>query len=137
MPRLLIVVVACSLIIMGVSQVALRFFGESAVATITSIRREGGERSDGKSGRYTYSIGYIFTLPHGDKMVGFAKEIRDGVYLKADGSSTRAVRYFSLFPRINALESDTGVGLGQVTLVLTGLFLLYFVRIVSRGPTGR
>lgn len=133
MPRLLIVVVACGLIVMGISQIALRFVGESAMATITSIRREGGERSDGRSGRYTYAIGYVFTLPSGESVPGFAKEIRDGVYLKADGSSVRTVRYFSFLPRINALETDTGLGWGQVTLVLTGFFLLYFVRIAARG----
>lgn len=134
MPRLLIVVVAYGLIIMGISQIALRFFGDPAVATITSMRREGGERSDGKSGRYTYAIGYVFTLPNGDKVEGFAKEIGAGVYLKADGSSVRAVRYFSRLPRIKALESNTGLGLGQVTLVLAGLFLPYSVRVVSKEP---
>lgn len=119
-PRILITLLGIGLIFMGASQAILGFVGESASAVITNIRREGGERADGKSGRYTYSIGYTFALPDGKEISGFAKRVGDSVYLKADGTSTVRVRYFSVFPHINAMERDAELGAGQVVLMITG-----------------
>jgi len=49
---------------MGVSQASLGFVGESAPAVITYIRREGGERTEGKPGRYTYNAMSVTHLPY-------------------------------------------------------------------------
>ena len=68
-------------------------------------------------GRYTYNISYTFTLPDGKDVNGFTKHIGDSVYLKADGTSTVRVRYFTAFPYINAMERDTGLGAEQVVFV--------------------
>lgn len=111
---------------MGTSEIVLGFIGKSTSAIITDIRREGGERTDGKSGRYTYNISYSFTLPNGEKINGYTKKIGDSVYLKPDGTSTVRVKYLPKFPFINAMEKDTGVGIGQIILNLTGVFLIYF-----------
>lgn len=126
-PRILITILGIAIILMGVSQIILGVVGKSAPAVITSIRREGGERADGKPGRYTYSIGYTFTITDGSKIDGFSKKISDSVYLKPDGTSIVRVRYLPDFPYINAMEQDTGLGAGQITLIIAGIFLIYFM----------
>ena len=114
-------------IVWGLTTVALGLFGEKETAVITDIRREGGERNEVKGGRYTYNISYTFTLPGGKNISGYSKLIGNAVFLKADGKSKTAVRYFSFFPAINALEQDTKPGLGQLILVATGCFLIYVI----------
>jgi hypothetical protein len=62
LPRILIALLGTALILWGAGRIALGIIGEPETAIITHIRREGGERTDGKSGRYTYNISYTFTL---------------------------------------------------------------------------
>jgi len=126
-PRILITLLGIGLIFMGMSQAILGFTGKSASAVVTSVRREGGERTDGKPGRYTYNISYTFTLPDGKEVNGFTKHIGDSVYLKADGTSTVRVRYFPVFPYINAMERDAGLGVGQVVLMIAGGVLIFLL----------
>jgi len=133
-PRILITLLGIGLIFMGASQAILGFAGKSASAVVTDIRREGGERTDGKPGRYTYNISYTFALPDGKKINGFTKKIGDSVYLKADGTSTVRVRYFPVFPCISAMERDAGLGAGQVVLMIAGGFLIFFI---NRRKGGR
>lgn len=126
-PRILITLLGICLIFMGMSQAVLGFIGKSTSAVITDIRREGGERTDGKPGRYTYNISYAFTLPDGKEIDGFTKHIGDSVYLKADGTSTVRVRYFPAFPFINAMERDAGLGAGQAVLMIAGGLLIFLM----------
>jgi hypothetical protein len=112
---------------MGASDIILGFAGKSTYAIITDIRREGGERTDGKPGRYTYNISYTFTLPDGEEVNGFTKRIGDSVYLKADRTSTVRIRYYPAFPYINALEQDAGFGLRQLILTFAGGTLFFLI----------
>lgn len=125
--RIFLTVVGAALILVGISNIALGIAGRRTTAVVTSIRREGGERTDGKPGRYTYSIGYTFTLPDGRKINGASKRISDSVYLKADGSSTARVRYFEAFPYLSAMETDTGLGLGQMVMIVIGAGVIAMV----------
>ena len=68
LPRILITLLGFGLIFMGMSQAILGFAGKSALAVITDIRREGGERAEAVSNRYTYNISYPFTLPGGKEV---------------------------------------------------------------------
>jgi hypothetical protein len=124
-PRVLISLLGIALILTGTGRVILGFAGESATARITDVRREGGERSDGRPGRYTYNIAYTFSLPDGRIIDGFTKRIGDAVYSKADGMSTAPVRYFSVFPLFNAPEEETGFRAGQIVLIAAGAFLVF------------
>lgn len=135
-PRILITLLGIGLIFMGASQAILGFAGKSASAIVTDIRREGGERTDGKPGRYTYNISYTFTLPDGKGINGFTKKIGDSVYLKADGTSTVRIRYFPVFPYINVMERDAGLGAGQVVLMIVGGFLIFFINRRKGGRNG-
>lgn len=131
-PRILITLIGIALIATGLSEIILGFGGESAEAVVTDIRREGGERTDAIPGRYTYTIGYTFSLSDGRAANGVAKKIGGAVYLKADGKSTVPVRYFSVLPQINALERDTGLGAGQLIMIFAGGFLVFFMN-TKRG----
>ena len=125
--RFFISLLGFAFIAWGLTTVTLGLFGEKEIATITNIRREGGERNEVIRGRYTYIISYTFTLPGGKNISGSTRQIGDAVFLKADGKSTTAVRYFSSFPAINSLEQDTKPGFGQMILVATGCFLIYII----------
>lgn len=132
-PRILITLLGIAFILMAAFEIALGITGESAIATVTNIRREGGERADGKPGRYTYNIGYSFTLPEGKEVSGFTKKIGDSVYLKADGASIVQIRYFPAFPYINAMEKDTKFGARQLVLILAGGVLIFIMNIKRGG----
>ena len=125
--RFFITLLGIAFIAYGISTVMLGFLGDEATAVITSIRRELGERDEMIRGRYTYNISYTFTIPNGESVSGNTKRVGDATYLKADGKSKRAVKYFSSFPYINALEDDTKPGLAQLLFVGIGCFLVYIV----------
>jgi hypothetical protein len=108
----------------GATNTILGWVGEPAAAVLTSISRQGGERNEVTPNRYTYSIGYTFTLPGGKRVDGFTTRVGGPVFIKADGKSTIPVRYFKTAPFINALEEDTGPSLKQVLITLTGAFLI-------------
>jgi len=125
--RFFITLIGVAFILYGLSTLLLGFMGERATAVITDIRREGGERNEVKRGRYTYNISYTFVLPNGKNVNGVTKYIGDAVYLKADAKSKVSVRYFSFFPALNALASDTKPGIGQLIFIAIGIFLIYIV----------
>lgn len=124
LPRILISLLGAAFILWGAMSVALGVFGEQTTASVTHIRREGGERTDVKPGRYTYNISYTFTLPGGKEIHGFTKKIGDAVYLKADDTGRIAVRYFKEMPYINAPEENPPFSLKSLLLLGTGVFLI-------------
>lgn len=136
-PRILITLLGIAFILMGTSEILLGFAGESTGGVITEIRREGGERAEVKPNRYTYNIAYVFTLPDGREIDGFTKKIGSPVYLKADGSSTVKIRYFSVFPYVNAIERDTGFGVRQLLLILTGGVLIFLINFINKKREGK
>lgn len=127
LPRILIFMLGVAFILRGATLMALGFFGDQTTAVITHIRREGGERTDGKPGRYTYNISYTFTLPGGKEINGTTKKIRNGAYVKADGTSTLPVRYFQRFPCLNAMESGIEPRVGPLVLLITGGCLCFLI----------
>jgi hypothetical protein len=123
-PRILITLIGLGLIFMGMSEALLGLAGERAQGIVTDIRREGGERAEVIPGRYTYNISYIFQLPDGEEISGFTKEIDDAIFIKPDGTSKVPIRYFPGFPAINQMEKNTGLGVGQVVLIVVGCGLI-------------
>ena len=77
LPRIFITLLGAALILWGAGKIALGIISEPEKAVITHIRREGGELTDIKPGRYTYNISYTFTLPDGKEINGFTKQIGD------------------------------------------------------------
>jgi hypothetical protein len=127
LPRIFITLLGTALILWGSGKIALCIIGEPETAVVTHIRREGGERTDSKPGRYTYNISYTFTLPDGKEIDGFTKQIGDGIYQKADGTSTVQIRYLPGFPYFSALEKEVGMGAGPLILIVAGGVLFFFV----------
>lgn len=124
--RFIITLIGVSFILLGIAWGMLGFLGEKTTGIITDVRREMGERTDSKPGRYTYSIGYSFELPGGKLIYGNAKRVSDGVYIKNQNMPV-TVRYFEIFPHINALEGNTGFNLGNVIMILAGCVLVVVV----------
>ncbi|NSW92067.1 MAG: hypothetical protein HPY74_15595 [Firmicutes bacterium] len=122
--RILITLLGAALILWAAESLALGLFGERTTAVVTSIRREGGERADVLTNRYTYNISYTFILPDGKEMYGFTKEIGGAVYLKTNGTGRIAVRYFKIMPYINTPEGNSPFSLGPLILTGTGIFLI-------------
>lgn len=122
--RILITLLGLLLVLWGVGSVVLGVVGERDTAVITSIRRQGGERNDSKPGRYTYSVGYTFTLPNGKRVDSSTTKISSAIFLRADGTSTTPVRYLKSAPFINTMEEDTKPSIGQLALVAVGNFLI-------------
>ena len=134
LPRIFITLLGAALILWAAGSLALGLFGERAPGVVTDIRREGGERADAIPGRYTYNIGYTFTLPDGRKVDGFTKKIGDAVYQKADGTGRIAVRYFAAAPYMNAPEEDAPFSLKQPVLAVAGIFLIAQMNRRRRAP---
>jgi len=123
--RILLSLLGAALLLWGATHLLLAFCGAPVSATITSIRRVGGERDEATPGRYTYSIGYTFLLPNGQTVDGSTTQIGDAIFLKATGAGIVTVRYLTLLPAVNALEEDT-ISAGPVILMLTGGVLIFF-----------
>ncbi len=102
-------------------------FGKTARATVTSIRREGGERAEGIAGRYTYVIAYQFSLEDGREISGHSKQIRDGVFLKADGTGSISVKYFETLPFINERSEEANNPIRNLILIGVGIFLIWII----------
>ena len=127
LPRILISFLGVAFILWGVMNISLGIIGKPASAVVTNIRREGGERKDGRPGRYTYNISYTFTLPDGKVINGFAKKIGNAVYLKADGTGRMPVKYFKEMPYINSSAEDSQFSIGQVILIGIGVLLIFLM----------
>ncbi len=124
LPRILMTLLGAALILWSAGNLALGLFGERASATVTHIRREGGERAEAVPNRYTYNISYTFLLPDGREIHGVTKQIRDAVYLKADGTGRITVRYAQALPYLNAPEEDTRFGRRTLIVTAAGVFLI-------------
>ncbi|KJS21677.1 MAG: hypothetical protein VR72_09275 [Clostridiaceae bacterium BRH_c20a] len=122
--RIFITLLGIALILWGVGTIVLGVIGEKDTAVITNVRRQGGERTDGKSGRYSYIVSYTFKLPDGKSIDGYTTKISSGGYVKSPNTIT-TVRYFRAFPYLNVLEEETKPTLGQLVLVGAGGFLIY------------
>ena len=73
LPRIFIILLGAALILWVAGRIALGIIGDPETAVITHIRREGGERTDGRPGRYLqYQL--HFTLSDGKKINGFVKQ---------------------------------------------------------------
>lgn len=126
--RVLITFIGAAFVAWGLILPVLWIAGERGTAVIDTVRREMGERNEVIPNRYTYNIGYTFTLADGTKISGFSRRIGNAIYFKASGSATAPVRYFSFFPYVNALEEDTEPGYKQLILISVGCLLIFVMR---------
>lgn len=132
--RSLLTLLGVALILYALVPLLLGIVGSDETAVITSVRRQGGERNEAVPNRYTYVIGYTFTLDNGKSYDGFVYRIGSAVYVKSDGTSTAGVKYFRPLPFIHTLTQDTELSWGQPVTAGAGVFLIYIMnRRVSPG----
>lgn len=140
--RILLSLLGTAILLYNAGAPLLGLIGERDTARITSIRRQGGERNETVRGRYTYSIGYTFTLLNGREIYGTSTFIGNAIYVKADGSSTIPVRYLKAAPFINLPEKETRPSAGQLFGAVLGIFIIYIVnkkqriKVVSKKGEG-
>lgn len=134
--RILITLVGAVLILYNVGSPLLGVIGEKGVAVVTSIRRQGGERDESVPGRYTYYVGYTFTLPSGQKVDGSTTTISGAVYLKADGTTTMPVRYLKQVPLISMPEQDTKPSVGNFISIGLGMLIIFVVNKKTKTRNG-
>ncbi|MEA4846702.1 MAG: DUF3592 domain-containing protein [Clostridiaceae bacterium] len=127
---IIVIFTAVIFIAFGLIRISLGFIGEKETAVITDIRRQGGERDDPKPNRYNYAVGYSFTLPDGKKINGSTYKIGDSVYIKIKNSNAGMVnvRYLKAFPQINAIESETGLYMGNIIIIGAGAVMISLIK---------
>lgn len=133
--RILVSLVGAALILYNAGAPVLAFVGARASAVVTSVRRQGGERNEAVPGRYTYSVGYAFTLPDGREINGSTTNISGAAYLKADGTSRIPVRYVEQAPFFNVPERDAKPSAGH--LIGLGAGILIIVLVNRRGGVSK
>jgi len=123
-PRIILGVVGLLLAFYGTLIPLLPLVGARAAGEITVIRRELGDRQDPMPNRYSYSVGFEFTLPDGRIIPGNTKVIGSAVSAGISKGKS-AVFYLPALPYVNALERDTRFDLGKVAILAAGVFLCF------------
>jgi len=125
--RILLSLLGMAILLYNIGAPLLGLIGERDTAIVTSIRRQGGERNEAVRGRYTYSMGYTFTLPNGREISGTSTFVGNAIYVKADGNSTIPVRYLKTAPFINIPEKETKLSKGHLLGAACGIFIICVV----------
>ncbi len=123
--RVLLLVVGCLLALWGVWLIALGVAGNEAGATVTSVRRQGGDLANPRAGSYVYHIGYRFYTEDGKCVEASTQTISGAATGAAEGTSMMRVRYFAFFPYLSAPDKDTGLSAGPLIFITVGGLLLY------------
>lgn len=118
--RIVISAVGVSLILIAVFNFTLYFFGETTSVRVTARRIGGADDQYEPNNRYEWSVDYTFTDKNG--------EVHNGHTTRRGGdlppkTQSRAY-YFTFAPFINALESEAQPNIGQLLLIIIGIFLL-------------
>ncbi|MGI6326552.1 MAG: zinc-ribbon domain-containing protein [Saccharofermentanales bacterium] len=118
--RIIISAVGLILIIMALGNLLLFIWGSQAQASI-SPRRYGGERLGAVNDfRYTWYVDYTFTADNGRIYEGHLTKLGSATTVSVDNK----VRYFSFAPFINTLEDTARPNLGQLAMLVVGVFCL-------------
>lgn len=127
--RILLFVIGFLFILWGAWLFALGVAGNRADATVTSVRRQGGDLTNPRAGSYVYQIGYRFQTSDGKAIEASTQRISGA----ASGPSMTQVRYFTFFPYLSAREEDTGLKLGPFIFIAVGGLLLFVSLGKKRG----
>ncbi len=109
----------------GVWLIALGVAGTVTSATITSVRRQGGDLENPRAGSYVHQICYRFITDDDKTIEASTQTISRTAFGTTDGTSTLRVRYFSFFPYLSAPEKDTGLSAGPLIFIGVGGLLLF------------
>jgi hypothetical protein len=118
----LLFLVGTAFILYGLVMPLLPYAGERAAGEITTVRRELGDRRDPLPNRYSWSVGYHFTLPDGAVVHGNTKVIGSS-FSAGISKGPAVVHYLPSLPWVNALERDTRPDPGKAVMLAAGTLL--------------
>jgi len=121
--RFVISLIGIILIMFPIYQVTIGLFGENTIGTITSYERILGERNEIIPNRYTYSLGYAFTI-NNELYYGSTTIINSPIYIKPNGNQLIEIQYMINYPYLNALTIDTSINIGKFVLMGFGVLLI-------------
>lgn len=122
--RSVISLIGILLIMFPIYQVTIGILGETTIGTITTFRRILGERGEIIPNRYTYALGYAFSL-NNEPYFGSTTLINSPIYLKPDGNQLIEIQYIQNHPYLNALVIDTSINIGKFVLMGFGILLIW------------
>ena len=123
LPKVFLIFIGIGLAFYGTMIPLLSVIGERTQGMITVIRREGGERNEAVPNRYSYAVGYEFSLDDGTVISGNTKVIGNA-YNAGVSKGQASIRYLKTLPYLNALESGTALSIEHVILVAVGILII-------------
>ncbi len=120
--RIILSFIAVAMILLSLRNISLYFIGDKTFANVTTTRRGGSNDGAVSSARYEWSVDYTFTDSNGTTHNGHTTVRGSDT---SSGSISPVVYYYSFAPFLNALEMDASPNLGQLILVVLGVFLLF------------
>lgn len=124
--RILLRLLGLILMAWGIAMPLLGLVGETADATVTHVRRQGGERNEALPNRYTYIIDYQFSLPPRQQINGFSYVLGSSYGIpSSQGGKQVKVRYMPLFPHLNTLEKQANPNLEHLIVLGVGYLLAF------------
>lgn len=121
--RIVISAIGIALIVIAVINLLLFFFGDTAVANVSTRRVGGIDSGRLVSQRYEWSLDYTFKDENGITRSGHTTRRGNDISVKSDSK----VFYFPFAPFVSALESDVEPNLIQLLFIVTGIFLIFIM----------
>lgn len=138
LPRILLTLLGLILMTWGIAIPMLGLVGETTDATVTHVRRQGGERNEALPDRYTHVISYRFSLPTRQKIDGFSYVLGSSYGIpSSQGGKQVKVRYLPLFPYLNTLEKQARPNLEHLIVLGVGYLLAFGLWRKKRSGKGR
>ncbi len=131
--KILLLVIGCVCVLWGAWLIALGVVGNEVGATVTSVRRQGGDLTNPRAGSYVYQIGYRFETSDGKVIAASTQEISSAASGPSNAASAMQVRYFTFFPYLSAPDKDTGLKPGSLIFMAVGGLLLCVALGKKRG----
>lgn len=131
--RISISAVGVALIAIAVVNLLLFFFGETAIANISTRRVGGADEGRPVSQRYEWSLDYTFSDKNGTTHSGHTTRRGSDISAKSDSR----VYYFAFAPFVSTLESEAEPNLSQPLFVIIGVFLIYVMNIKKKRRNQR
>jgi hypothetical protein len=104
----------------------LGLFGSETEATVTHVRRQGGERGEALPNRYTFIVSYRFAMPDGRVVESTTQMIGDYANIPAlHAARPLLVRYVPIWPSINSLSIQAQPNLEHLLVAVVGWILLF------------
>ena len=138
--RAFLVALGALFLVWGTVEPLIGLFGAEAVGSLTSVRRQLGDRGEVLPNRYAYAVGYAFHLPDGTRIEGTSQRIGDFFSPHLGQGGLVKVRYAQAFPRLSVLEWGIGSLIENLIVAAVGVMLIRLGRRPepkAKRPVGR